>query len=446
VRSGGLRFLPKLAKHFGQIRLGEISTKAIARGEKAVYPRAKLRTKIRQYWGPIKRFFKWCARQGFCESRIIDTPRPPKGHPPHILTIKEEARLISELADHAQAEAALADYIISKSKAPRTGNRHPSVVTIADVVSIYTDDVASSHARPQETAARLERLLDHFGHRTLAHLNSRTCKDYMNARGSHSAARRELEDLRAAVRHHWEAGLCSALTPVVLPNRSPPRERWLTRQEAARLLRAAWRLRQPQHGAITDRATAQHVARFILLALYTGSRAGVLCGAVLYRTEGKGWIDLESGVFYRRPAGRRETKKRQPPVRLPPRLLAHLRRWKRLKIAIHAAVEWNGEPVSRINKASRSVRRAAGLGSDVTPHCLRHTCATWLAQRGVPTWEAAGFLGMTVETFERVYGHHHPDHQQHAVNAFGTRQKPDRYKATKREQTTPSAVKVADNH
>jgi len=26
-------------------------------------------------------------------------------------------------------------------------------------------------------------------------------------------------------------------------------------------------------------------------------------------------------------------------------------------------------------------------------------------------WEAAGYLGMTVETLEEVYGHHHPDHQ-----------------------------------
>src|ERR1700732_2108094 len=81
-------------------------------------------------------------------------------------------------SETAQAEAALADYIISKSKAPRTGNRHPSVVTIADVVSIYTDDIVSAHARPKETAARLERLLDHFGHRTLAHLNAGTCREY----------------------------------------------------------------------------------------------------------------------------------------------------------------------------------------------------------------------------------------------------------------------------
>jgi integrase len=37
---------------------------------------------------------------------------------------------------------------------------------------------------------------------------------------------------------------------------------------------------------------------------------------------------------------------------------------------------------------------------------LRHTAATWLMQAGVDRWEAAGFLGMSVEMLDRVYGHH----------------------------------------
>jgi hypothetical protein len=39
-------------------------------------------------------------------------------------------------------------------------------------------------------------------------------------------------------------------------------------------------------------------------------------------------------------------------------------------------------------------------------------------QRGVPIWEAAGFLGMSRETLERVYGHHHPDFLQSAAQAL----------------------------
>lgn len=39
----------------------------------------------------------------------------------------------------------------------------------------------------------------------------------------------------------------------------------------------------------------------------------------------------------------------------------------------------------------------------------------WLMQAGVPIWEAAGHLGMTVETIQRTYAHHHPDHQKAAA-------------------------------
>ena len=345
-----------------------------------------------------------------------------------------------------QATAALRDYLNAKPT-KRSRDRDPSSVAIADVVAIYTEDVASKHARPKETAARLNRILDFFGDKMLSVLNKKTCADYAKQRESEASARRELEDLRAAVRHHWEAGLCVALTPVVLPDRGEGRVRWLTRQEAARLLRTARRLRQKQFGKTTDRATAQHIAHFILVGLYTGTRAGAICSAALDQpTVGRSWIDLDNGVFYRQSIGRRKQKnKRQTPVRLPPRLLAHLRRWKRKKIAVRSLIEWNGEPVKRINKAFRSVRRAAGFGGDVIPHTLRHTCATWLAQRGVPTWEAAGYLGMTEKTFIDVYGHHHLDHQKNAVNAFGSpRQIPDRYNETKREQTGSNVVKIAD--
>ena len=199
-------------------------------------------------------------------------------------------------------------------------------------------------------------------------------------------------------------------------------------------------------GRVRRLRPAQHIARFILVGIYTGTRAGAICGAALKPTVGRGWVDLDRGVFYRRPAGTRETNKRQPPVRLPSRLLAHLRRWERLRLANRAIVEWNREPVKRISKAFRSVRKVAGLGSDVVPHTLRHTAATWLAQSGVSVWEAAGFLGMTAETFERVYGHHHPDYQRAASEAVGkaVRQKRDSYSATKRERTSSRVIKTAD--
>jgi hypothetical protein len=44
-------------------------------------------------------------------------------------------------------------------------------------------------------------------------------------------------------------------------------------------------------------------------------------------------------------------------------------------------------------------------------------------QAGVDKWEAAGFLGMSVETLDPVYGHHHPDHLRMAARAIGYRRR-----------------------
>jgi hypothetical protein len=123
-----------------------------------------------------------------------------------------------------QAAERLRDYLNAKPT-KRVSNRDPSAVAVADVIAIYSEDVVSKHARPKETAARLERILDHFGDKYLSHLNRKTCDEYVKKRGAQTAARRELEDLRAAVRHHWQAGLCASLTPVVLPDRGERRER-----------------------------------------------------------------------------------------------------------------------------------------------------------------------------------------------------------------------------
>jgi integrase len=317
------------------------------------------------------------------------------------------------------AETALKKYLADKHTiTARAVSRRPAGIPIADVLNIYARDKAPEHARLAETVRRIEALRDYFGTATLSTINGHACRAYVQARGE-GAGRRELEELRAAINHHRREGLCSEIVEVVLPPRGAPRERWLSRAEAARLIKAAWRYHERQDGAPSDRRPRQHVARFALIALYTGSRAGVICEAALGRPQpGRGWIDLDRGVFYRRAPGKRESKKRAPPVPLPPSLLAHLRRWHRSGQAY--AVEWNGAPVVSLRKAFAAAVKDAGLGLEVTPHVLRHTAATWLMQAGVDMWQVAGFLGMTVEMISQRYGHHHPGHLAGAVEAFST--------------------------
>ena len=52
-----------------------------------------------------------------------------------------------------------------------------------------------------------------------------------------------------------------------------------------------------------------------------------------------------------------------------------------------------------------------------TRHDLRHTAITWAMQRGADKWAAGGFFGVSLDTLERVYGHHHPDNLRSAVQA-----------------------------
>jgi hypothetical protein len=65
-----------------------------------------------------------------------------------------------------------------------------------------------------------------------------------------------------------------------------------------------------QKGVKTERRSGRHVAKFILVGLYTGTRAGAICGAALQPTVGRGWIDVDRALFYRRPPRQRETNKR----------------------------------------------------------------------------------------------------------------------------------------
>lgn len=82
-----------------------------------------------------------------------------------------------------------------------------------------------------------------------------------------------------------------------------------------------------------------------------------------------------------------------------------------------------------VRKAFSAAVKDAGLVGKVTPHTLRHTAATWLMQAGVDPWEAAGFLGMTVEMLSSRYGHHHPGHLNNAKTAFTRHREAKRHAA-----------------
>lgn len=336
----------------------------------------------------------------------------------------------------ARAEGLLSEYIAEKYEPVR--DHRPGRVLVADVLTFYQREVAPKKRAKATIAHAADRLLDWWGARPISDIRSSTCREYvehrtaqrlpqarrglaLNKRISPETARRELGVLRAAVNAYHKEYALNAVPVVTLPEASSPRDRWLTRQEAALFLKAA--RRHP------DKAAARALIRFFLISVYTGTRSGAVRTLCWLPNTGGGWVDLDNEVLHRRGTGQRETTKRRPPIRIPSGLLSHLRRWCRGDGVAKSVVHYGGAPILRQRRTWDWVREKAGLSKDVTPHILRHTAATWMMMAGSDPWQAAGFLGMSIEMLWRVYGHHHPNYQRDIAARVGrkaTGQKPDR--------------------
>lgn len=309
-------------------------------------------------------------------------------------------------SDRAGAEKRLADYLSEKHQARPAKGGKSDTVSLAEVMRVYAMEHAPTTAKPKLIGEHIAGLIDYWGARKVSEIKGATCREFAKAK-TPSMARRELETLRAAVNYfHREYGL-DPVPAFTMPAKHRARERWLTRSEAAALLRNVRK--------------TPHLARFILIGLYTGTRSGAILGLSWLPSVNTGFVDLDAGIMHRSGSGQRQTKKRQPPVAIPARLLAHMKRWKQQDGNLRSVVNWNGSSVQSIKKAFRSARENAKLDQSVIPHVLRHTAATWLMQSGVEPWQAAGFLGMTVEMLEKTYGHHSPTFQRVAADAVTKR-------------------------
>jgi integrase len=359
-------------------------------------------------------------------------------------------------ADLGEAQVALGEFL--RQQPGRSGPRDPSEKLITDLLGDYADAQADRVRDPVRLANAVDALTPFWTARTVQDITRQTCAAYRQSRGryfvvwreagaagsrcaftsdrtaaeavlaglkasfladrravdgltlqfrplSAGTIRRELTVLRAAINGAHREGHLTRSVVVHLPEPPPPRERFLTRDELARLLRAA--RNEPR--------SRMHLPLFILMGAYTGRRKEALLSLR--------WpaVDLRAGglIDFRRP-GEAETKKRRGRVQIPRRLAVHLRNARRRGTDLGHVINDGGQSIKDIKRSFQSACDQAGL-VDVTPHTLRHTCATWLMRKGVDKWKAAGFLAMSLDTLERVYGHHHPDHDGGAGEAFSNR-------------------------
>ena len=318
--------------------------------------------------------------------------------------------------DSAGAHQAFADYLATHFR-PNTGQRDLAAITVAEVLKLYGLDIAPTKASAATIGYHMKALLPFWGEKTLADVKGNTCRSYLKSRNKDglsltpysgpslnhsvkpSTVRRELKTLQAAINHWHRESPLAAVPKVTLPPEGERRERVLERSEVAAMLRAARRLK------------LNHVARFILIGVYTGTRHNAILRLRWTPAIVGGHIDVARSILYRRGSGEKDTSKRRPPVGIRRSLANHVARWRR-NAECDFVIAFQGQSILKMKRAWAHVVREAGLGRDVTPHVLRHTAASWLLWQGHTIWDVAGVIGADASTVQKVYGHHRLEVEQ----------------------------------
>lgn len=274
------------------------------------------------------------------------------------------------------------------------------------MLAIYGAKRAPELTDPQRIGYAIKRLLEWWGDRRVDAIRPETCRQYRRARlragVKELTAGRELIVLRAAVNYAVKNGYLISAPFVELPPRQPGRDRWLTRNEAARLL---WESRREPKARL-------HLPLFVLIALYTGARRGAILGLRWSQ------VDLVNGRIDFNEPGRPRTNKRRPIIPIPRGLRFFLaRRQAAAKANCPWVINYEGERVGNIKRSLREACLRAELPG-VTAHTFRHTAGTWLAQAGVSLYEIAGWLGHSNERTTELYAHHSPDYFDAAKRAM----------------------------
>jgi integrase len=141
-------------------------------------------------------------------------------------------------SDSKQAEIVFAEWMHRRGR--RTGPSDPASVLVTDILNEYVEQRGPKVAAPARIAYAVLALTDFFEGNSVGDVTPQTCGRYVEKRGrSVGTARRELGVLRAAINYAHRAGRITRPVAVELPEPPQSRDRWLTRTEAARLLRAS---------------------------------------------------------------------------------------------------------------------------------------------------------------------------------------------------------------
>lgn len=268
-----------------------------------------------------------------------------------------------------------------------------------------------------EESAKYHRthLTGYFGARLVSYLTPSAVQGYTEHRYTQGVkpgtVRRELTTLSAALHHARKQGRLTEVPFIKMPQAPRGKTRWLTREEAA---------------ALIDACKSRHMRLFCEIALHTGQRKGAILELSWSR------VDFANRTIDFNPVGRQETNKRRSIVPMNDHLYAVLKEAKKEAKTL-MVIEYKRKAVSEVRIAFKRAAIRAGLFTwekmdngkrrkvtDVTPHTLRHTAGSWMAQAGVDMYIISQLLGHSLGATTARYAHLHPSHMRKGTDALAT--------------------------
>lgn len=322
------------------------------------------------------------ARIGRLNGRFVVTWNGEDGR-------RRRYRLDAHTSKDAEREAR---DLILRMTAPLVG------MTVAQIWDAYqTDKEGRRQAKKMAQVGR--NVLPDFGHLAAGQITIDDCRRYIARRRAagrrDGTIRTELGCLRTCLRWAQVTRLIHAAPAIEMPASPPPRDRYLTREDAERLVAAAG---EP------------HIRIAMLLMLTTAGRIGALLELTWDR------VDLDRRVI-RLATTDIGPRKGRATVPINDTLLAALLTTREAALSDHV-IEWGGRRVGSIKTGFNAAVERAGI-EHCTPHDLRRTAGRLMAEAGVPIEEIAEYLGHTNPNITRAtYARFSPDYLRKAAGSL----------------------------
>lgn len=316
--------------------------------------------------------------------------------------IRESARTI----DYREAAAIEAQKRLEAQRVKHHGEQPSYTYDQLMVDYLRATTAKKSHNRDLDSARRLQ---EHFSGMVVADITPQQVSDYKRKRRGDGVVdatiAKELLLLSAAVRYanaEWGWGIPNP-TAGRIPQAQKKAPRWLTESEAQSLI-----------GEAGKRSRAPHLLDFIELGLSTGMRRDEMLRLEWRR------VDFGTRLIY----FDTDDQKGQRPGSIPISdwALSVLKRRQAFRDEHEPRTPWvfcnrKGERIESVKTGFNRAVKDAEL-SDVTPHTLRHTFASWLVQKGVALREVMDLCRHEDIRTTLRYAHLAPHASRHSLAAI----------------------------